>query len=301
MPRSTFSADPARVSYHPRMSRVIRGGDGLGNYVTRNRLLNLSPGTYSMHPRIQDTVRGGDGLGRMGLGMYMQGTVSDADDGPVQASTVRSVTHAAANGGAVVATTSPNGSQTTTAPAVTPPSVLKQKIGNATGALGFLSWAREALPKEVAQAVLRAAVSRSISYRNQGGQLGVFGDTSDAGSMIVDPSTFSSPDLSAVSDTIDPSTIDLSSVASNAAPSSSWVNAMSQTVAQVAGGLMSTAQAASVNAITNANLQRAMQGRGPLAVAAGSGIGATAVGSGKALLWGGAVLGVILLLMSRSR
>jgi hypothetical protein len=296
---NTLSPDARYMTQ--RGARAQRGSDGMGNFVTSNRVRNLAPELETLHPRIQDTIRGGDGLGRFGrMGMYMQGTVSPADDGPVRAST-NAVTVAAANGGTVVTTTSANGSTTTTAPAVTPPSVLKQKIGNATGALGFLKWAQNALPADIAQAVIAAALARSISYRSQGGQLGVFGDTTDASSMIVDPSTFASPDMSTISTTFDPQSVDLTQVASNQPPSTSWSNAMSQTVASVAAGLLSTADAASVNSITNANLQRAVQGRAPMPVAAGAGIGLTAAASGKTLLWGGAILGVILLLMSTQR
>src|SRR5579863_8705461 len=140
---NTLSPDARYMTQ--RGARAQRGSDGMGNFVTSNRVRNLAPELETLHPRIQDTIRGGDGLGRFGrMGMYMASTVSPADNGPVRPSTY-SVAAAAPNGGAVIATTSPNGSVTTTAPAVTPPSVLKQKIGNATGALGFLKWAQVAL------------------------------------------------------------------------------------------------------------------------------------------------------------
>lgn len=239
------------------------------------------------------TVRAGNtasGLGRFGrLG-----------DSGANTST-QSISAASANGGAVVTTTSPGGSTSSTAPAVTPPSVLKAKIGTAKGAHGFLVWAANALPPQVAKAILQAAIARSISYRSSGGQLGVFGDTSDDDSMSVDSSVLT-PDLSTVSPDFDVGSIDLSTVASDAAPTTAWTSAVS-TAANTAtstSGLSATL-ANAVSSLVSTNLARASAGQAPLAVAAGAGIGATAAGSSKTLLWGGAVVGVILLLMVISK
>lgn len=243
------------------------------------------------------TLRTGDAASGLGRFSHLRGFAGN--DGSTTA-----VTAAASNGGAVVATTSAGGASTSTAPAVTPPSVLKQKIGTAKGAHGFLVWAASALPAPVAKAILAAAIARSISYRSQGGQLGVFGDTSDDATMSVDPSIMS-PDLSSVtpdSSAFDVGSIDLSSVASDAAPSSSWTTAIGQTATQAtaSAGLSSTL-ANAVNSLVSTNLQRASAGQAPLPVAAGAGIGATAAGGNKTLLWGGAVVGVILLLMAMSK
>lgn len=264
-----------------RTEMVTRGSDGMGGYYQR-----LTAGPRSAYYDLNAQQ-----LGRFGrLGAYMT-TPNDASTADVTQVT------AASPVGAVVTTTSPSGSQVSTAPAVTPPSVLKQKIGATKGALGFLTWATNALPKPIAQAVMQAALARSISYRQSGGQLGVFGDTSDDSTLLVDPSTFTTPDLSTISPSLDPTTIDLTSVASNAAPSSSWTSAIQTAVTQAAAATLSAADAATVNSLTSTNLARAQAGQAPLAVAAGAGIGATAAGSDKTLLWGGAVVGVLLLLL----
>lgn len=229
------------------------------------------------------------------------GIQSGAAGGGIQSATV---TAAASNGGAVITSTSPGGTSMSTAPAVTPPAVLKQKIGTAKGAHGFLVWATNALPAPVAKAILAAAVARSISYRQGGGQLGIFGDTSDDSTMSVDPSIMS-PDLSSITpdaSAFDVGSIDLSSVASDAAPSSQWTSAISSTAQQAtASSGLSATLAQAVNSLVSTNLARASAGQAPLPVAAGAGIGATAAGSGKTLLWGGAVVGVILLLMAMSK
>lgn len=234
-------------------------------------------------PRTARVLRGADGLGRFGGMATSMGTT-------------QTVTAAASNGGTVVTTTSPGGGTTTTAPGVTPPSVLKQKIGTAKGAHGYLVWAANALPPKIAAAVIQAALARSISYTNSGGQLGVFGDTSDDGLTDLS-SAFTSSDASLA----DVGSVDLSTVASDAAPTSSWTSSMSNTVASVAAATLSAADAATVNSLNSTQLQRALSGQAPLNVAAGAGIGATAAGSGKTLLWGGAILGGILLLMSMSK
>lgn len=235
--------------------------------------------------------RGSMGMGSWYGTRYRRGAIGAFGD-------TTAVTAGSPAGGTVLTTTTPGGTVTTTAPGVTPPSVLKQKLGSAKGAHGYLVWATSALPPKIAQAVLQAAIARSISYRQNGGQLGVFGDTGDG---TDDLSDLTDVDLSAVSVPDVAPVVDLSTVASDAAPSSSWTSAMSSTVASAAAATLSAADAATVNSLNTTQLNRAASGQAPLAVAAGAGIGATAAGSGKALLWGGAALGVILLLMAMDK
>lgn len=249
---------------------------------TPANIRNIDPARRYLRPRTQRVMRGGDGLGRLGSFGSMAPVVTD--------STTNTVTAQSGNGGAVITTTSPGGSVTTTAPGVTPPAVLKQRLGTAKGVHGYLVWAANALPPQIAKAVIAAAMARSISYQQNGGTLGTFGDTSD-----VDLTDIASVDLSQVG------SVDLSTVASDAAPSSTWVSSMAQTVANAAAQGLSAADAATVNSLSNTQLYRAQNGQAPLAVAAGAGIGATAAGSGKTLLWGGAIVGVILLLMSMDK
>lgn len=261
--------------------------------MARNYARGISPDNRYISARGAAAMRGADGMSNY-----------RSEDGSMPNYSTSIVTAAAPNGGVVVTTTSAGGSSTSTAPAVTPPSVLKQKLGSAKGAHGFLVWAAAALPAPVAKAILAAAIARSISYRASGGQLGVFGDTSSDASMSVDDSLMT-PDLSTVnldSSSLDVGSIDLSSVASDAAPSSSWTSAISQTATQAtASSGLSATLANAVNSLVNTNLQRAAAGQAPLPVAAGAGIGATAAGANKTLLWGGAVVGVILLLMAMSK
>jgi hypothetical protein len=329
-------SDIADGYYRPRTIRAGSAASGLGSwYGGRYRqgamgaYMNgpiqspagpgTTPATYGF-PQVP--YAGGDGPIQSDAGPGLQSATASFSPrpytgGPVQSGAagtgiqsgaagtgIQSVTAASPNGGTVVTTTSAGGTTDTTAPAVTPPSVLKQKIGSAKGAHGFLVWATSALPAPVAKAILAAAIARSISYRQGGGQLGVFGDTSDDSTMAVDPSIMS-PDLSSITpdaSAFDVGSIDLSSVASDAAPSSSWTSAIGQTATQAtASAGLSATLANAVNSLVSTNLQRASAGQAPLPVAAGAGIGATAAGSGKTLLWGGAVVGVILLLMVMSK
>lgn len=335
MPRYTTrraGSDLAQSYYAARTQRVLRGADGLGRMP--GRLGMYMPGTVAAAD--QGPIRSSAGSGvqsaaagyppdshlnnpddnQLGAGLMSAGDAFPVDEylnNPMDnqlppgihsgaaGNGIQSVTASSPNGGAVITSTSPGGTTDTSAPGVTPPSVLKTRLAGTKGALGFLTWAKLALPAPIAQAVLQAAIARSISYRNQGGQLGVFGDTSVDDSMTVDPSMFITPDVPTIDPSVDLSNLDLTAVASNAAPSSTWTAAMSNTVASAAASLLSTADAATVTSLANTNLMRAGSGQAPLAVAAGAGIGATAAGSNKTLLWGGAVVGVILLLMAMSK
>jgi hypothetical protein len=270
---------------------------------TQNQIRGMDPANRYLSVRANRVLRSGSGLAA-----YMSSNPSSVPDG------TNTITAASTSGGAVVTNTSPGGAVTTSAPANTPPSVLSQKLGSTKGALGFLTWAVNGLPPQIAQAVMQAAQARSISYRQSGGMLGIFGDTGDD-SDYTDPdlATYAISSPTIVDPGVDTSSLsmpsfDLStgsstpaSVASNAAPTSAWTSSMANTVATVAAATLSAADAATVNSLTQTQLQRAANGDAPLAVAAGAGIGSIAAGSGKTLLWGGAIIGAILLLMSMSK
>lgn len=166
---------------------------------------------------------------------------------------------------------------------------------NDKGALGFLKWARAALPSPVFAQVLQAAQAQSAQYRSAG-LSGVFGDAPSTDSPLT-TLTFNA-DSWAPTDA-------LNAVASSAPASSDWASAISSAL-QVAGqAYLTKTQVDAMNSIAQVNIQRAQQGLPPLPSDPSLyGVPGPSVNVGlsaattKTLMYGGAILAGVWLLTS---
>lgn len=143
-----------------------------------------------------------------------------------------------------------------TSPQGTPKTRIEKQLDpqNDKGALGFLKWARAALPTPVFAEVLAAAKAQSAQYSAQG-LSGVFGDAPSTDSPLT-TLTFNA-DAWAPTDA-------LNSVASAQPASSDWASAISSAL-QVAGqAYLTKTQVDAMNSIAQVNIQRAQQGLPPL-------------------------------------